>query len=275
MNECMNIKGLVYSDDFKQGYRTLVRLRCKMWGCPYCGPQNAIQWRAYLLDRFNKALRDEAWCFATITAHCKAHKTQRASLLNLQQVWKRLYDRLKRRYNGKDLQYVRVFEQHASGRFHMHLLLNIGVYYDSRAFVIKEPLDEYRHPDCKWLRVACAQLGGGWRVHIRRVWEEHTKSANVGLVVGYIVKYMGKQMVHLDMPKHQRRIQTSRKIGSPNTNAKGSGTWTHVREIPLSMLRTVHLPILDYSTGEVLQQSSFEGEAYYPPLRYYRGGDSE
>lgn len=275
MNECMRIKGVVYSDDFKQGYRTLVRLRCKMWGCPYCGPQNAIAWRAYLLDRFNKALRDEAWVFATITAHRKAHKTVKTSLLNLQQVWKRLYDRLKRRYNGKDLQYVRVFEQHASGRFHMHLLLNIGVYYDSREFVIRTPLDEYRHPDCRWLRLACAELGGGWRVHMRRVWEHTTKTANVGLVVGYIVKYLGKQMVDLDMPKHQRRIQTSRKIGSPNTAAKGQGTWTHAREIPLSMLRTIHLPILDYSTGEVLQESSFEGEAYYPPLRYYRGEGKE
>ena len=268
---CQRIKGVVYSDDFKQGYRTVVRLSCKMWGCPYCGPRNAIAWRAYLLDRFNKTMRDESWVFATITAHRKAHKTTKTSLLNLQQVWKRLYDRLKRRYNGKAMQYVRVFEVHKSGRFHMHLLLNIGVYYDSREFVIKEPLDEYRHPDCKWLRLACSELGGGWRVHMRRVWEAHTRSANVGLVVGYILKYMGKQMVDLDFPKHQRRIQTSRKIGSPATAAKGQGTWTHVREIPLSMLKASPMPIVDMSTGEILTEESFEGEAYYPPLRYYKG----
>jgi hypothetical protein len=275
MDYCRRIKGVVYSDDYKQGYRTLVRLSCKMWGCPYCGPKNAIAWRAYLLDRFNKAMPDEKWVFATITAHKKAHVTPRMSLLNLQQVWKRLYDRLRRRFNGSNLQYVRVFETHKSGRFHMHLLLNIGVYYDSRGFSIRTPLDEYRHPDCKWLRMACAELGGGWRVHMRRVWEEHTRRANVGLVVGYILKYMHKQMVEMDMPKHQRRIQTSRKIGSPATNAKGRGTWTHAREIPLSMLKMSPVPIVDMSTGEILREGSFEGESYYPPLRYYRGEGEE
>jgi hypothetical protein len=91
------------------------------------------------------------------------------------------------------------------------------------------------------------------------------------LVVGYLLKYMGKQMVDLDMPKHQRRIQTSRKIGSPATNAKGVGTWEHMREISERYLSQSPLPILDFSTGEILTARSFEGEAYYPPLRYYRG----
>jgi hypothetical protein len=279
MDYCSRIKGVVYSDDFKQGYRTLVRLSCKMWECPYCGPRNAIQWKAYLLHRFNETMRDEKWCFLTITAHKNAHKTPRLSLKNLQQVWKKLYDRLLRRFypkgaNGrrKGMEYVRVFEQHLSGRYHMHILLNCGEEYDKEEFVIKGNLDEYRHPCCRWLRVACAQLGGGWRVHIRRVWEERTKTANVGLVVGYILKYMGKQMHLLEFPKHQRRIQTSRRIGSPAVAKVGQGTWTHTREIPLSMLRSIHLPILDYSTGEVLQEGSFEGEAYYPPIRYYNGG---
>lgn len=273
MNDCHRIKGIVYSDDFKTGYRTLVRLSCKMWGCPYCGPQNAISWRAYLLDRFNKSMRDEQWCFLTITANPKMHKTVRASLVNLQWGWKRLYDRLKLRFGRAALQYVRVFEQHLSGRFHMHLLMNIGVYYDQWEFVIKSELDEHRHPDCRWLRMACAKLGMGWRCHIRRVWERDTKTQNVGLVVGYLVKYLGKQMVDLDMPKHQRRIQTSRKVGSPATAKVGRGTWTHAREIPLSMLRGGELPVLDYSTGEILTEDSFEGEGYYPPLRYYRGED--
>lgn len=271
LDQCHKIKGVVYSDDYKKGYRALVRLRCKMWSCPYCGPKNAIAWRAYLLDRFNKHLREEKWCFITITAHKLAHKSPRASLLNLQQVWKKLYDRLLRRYGKEHMQYVRVFETHKSGRFHMHILLNIGEAYDKKDFVIKEPLDEYRHPDCKWLRLACAQLGGGWRVHIRRVWEAHTRTANVGLVVGYVLKYMGKQMVEMDMPKHQRRIQTSRKIGSPATNAQGRGKWDHLREIPISMLKTAKIPIVDMSTGEILTEESFEGEGYYPPLRYYKG----
>lgn len=268
---CMRIKGVVVSDDYKQGYRTIVRLACKMWGCPYCGPRNAINWRAYLLDRFNKAFKHEEWCFYTITAHKKAHLTPRTSLLNLQQVWKKLYDRLRRHFKGVKLQYVRVFEVHKSGRFHMHFLLNVGHNYDKHAFVIKDKLDEFRHPECVWLRVACTQLGGGWRVHIRRVWDASLGTANVGLVVGYLLKYISKQLVDMDIPKHQRRIQTSRKIGSPATNAQGRGTWVHMREIPVSMVKTAEKPILDLSTGEILTVASFEGEGYYPPLRYYRG----
>lgn len=271
MQECMRIKGLMVSEDFKRGYRTIIRLRCKMWGCPYCGPQNAIQWRAYLLDRFNKHMRDEKWCFFTITAEGGAHREgARATLLQLQKAWKRLYDRLLRRY-GKGLQYVRVFETHKSGNFHMHFLLNVGEQYDAHEFLIVSEEDEFKHPECVWLSKVMVDLGAGWRVHIRRVWESQTKTANVGLVVGYLVKYLGKQLVDMDMPKHQRRIQTSRQIGSPKTNAKGQGVWVHMREIPRHMLHDGGAPLLDFSTGEVLQAASFEGEAYYPPLRYYKG----
>ena len=267
---CNRIKGVMISEDYRKGYTTLIRIRCEMWSCPDCGPINAQRWRAYLLDRFNKSFRDEKRCFYTITAHRKAHKAGAiATLKNLQSVWKRLYDRLGRRY-GRGLQYVRVFEQHKSGRYHMHFLLNSGEKYDSHNFVIKGDLDEFRHPECKWLRGAMASLGGGWRCHIRRVWEARTKTANVGLVVGYVLKYMGKNMGIMEFPKHQRRIQTSRKIGSPDTEAKGKGTWTHMREIPIDMVSGGR-KIVDMTTGEVLTRSSFEGEHYYPPLRFYRG----
>jgi len=268
---CHRIKGVMFSDDYKMGYRTVVRLSCKMWACPYCGPRNAVNWRAYLLDRFNKTFGHEEWCFYTITAHKNAHVTPRLSLLNLQQVWGKLYHRLKRRFKNVDLQYLRVFETHASGRFHMHILLNVGHAYDGHEFLIRSKLDEFRHPECKWLRVAVSQLGGGWRCHIRRVWDDSARTANVGLVVGYVLKYISKQMVDMDFPKHQRRIQTSRKIGSPATNASGRGTWIHAREIPLSMVKGAKKPVVDMSTGEVLTELSFEGEHYYPPLRYYRG----
>lgn len=271
MTHCVRIKGVVVSDDFKKGFRTLVRLNCKMWDCPYCGQRNAAAWRAYLLDRFNKTMRDEKWCFFTITASPWTHKKSAlATLENLQAAWKKLYDRLLRHY-GKGLQYVRVFEKHKSGRYHMHFLLNVGAQYDAHNFAINRLSDEMRHPECKWLRKAMVALKAGWRVHIRRVWERETKTANVGLVVGYLLKYFGKQLVEMDMPKYQRRIQTSRKIGSPATNAKGQGNWVHMREIPLHMVTRSPIPVFDLTTGQTLTKESFEGESYYPPARYYRG----
>lgn len=271
---CNRIKGIMLSEDFRPGYTTLIRIRCEQWSCSDCGPINAQRWRAYLLDRFNKVFRDEKWCFFTITAHKNAHRAGAiATLKNLQSAWKRLYDRLRRKF-GEGLEYVRVFEQHKTGRYHMHFLLNVGAAYDKHEFPIKDDLDEFRHPMCKWLRKTMAQLGAGWRVHVRRVWERKTKTANVGLVVGYMIKYMGKNMSIMEFPKHQRRIQTSRNVGSPDTNARGKGTWMHMRELPETALRATK-KIVDMSTGEVLTRASFEGESYYPPLRYYRDGRTE
>jgi hypothetical protein len=114
-------------------------------------------------------------------------------------------------------------------------------------------------------------LGGGWRVHIRRVWDDIERSSNVGLVVGYILKYMGKDMASFPFPKHQRRIQTSRRIGSPNTNAKGIGTWEHRREITLAQVIVSDKPIYDMTVGQTVTEQSFAGEHYYPPLEFYVG----
>lgn len=211
----------------------------------------------------------------TITANKGAHKhSAEMTIRNLQQVWKRLYDRMRRHY-GKRLEYVRIFERHLSGRFHMHILINTGEEYDKKAFVIKDKLDEFRHPECRWLKLACVQLGGGHRVHIRRVWDDVKRSSNVGLVVGYILKYMGKDMASFAFPKFNRRIQTSRNIGSPATNAKGTATWEHKREIGEDYLRNAEKRIVDMTTGEIITINSFEGEAYYPPIEYYNGAHIE
>jgi len=94
---------------------------------------------------------------------------------------------------------------------------------------------------------------------------------NVGIVVGYILKYMGKQMSLFAFPKNQRRILTSRKIGSPAKNSVGKGTWKVLRELPLEYVLRSQRVIEDITEKTTITASSFEGEHYYPPLRYYRG----
>jgi len=269
---CNRMKGVMLSEDFRQGFISLVRGRCKMWDCPDCGPIEALRWRAYLLDRMNKAYGHAKWCFLTITARPSSHVSVIASIKNLQRGWKLLYDKLKRHY-GRAVEYIRVFEPHKSGRFHMHILMDIGEEYDAHNFVAENLRREFRHPECQWLRRACVAAKMGWRVHMRRVWDDVKKTANVGLVVGYIMKYVSKQMSDFEFPKHQRRIQTSRKIGSPNPKDTGlkTASWEHKREISEKYLERAQKPILDISTGEVLTKDSFEGEGYYPPLRFYRG----
>lgn len=267
---CNRIKGIMISEDFRPGYTSLVRISCKQWECPQCGPQNALQWRAYMLDRFNKAFGHEKWCFITITASGAAHRQgAEKTLRDLQKGWKRLYDRMRRHYDKK-IEYIRVFEKHKSGRYHMHALVNVGAEYDKHEFIAENLRREFRHPENIWLKKACVALGLGWRCHIKRVWDDVKKTENVGLVVGYILKYMGKDMAFTGFPKHQRRVQTSRAIGSPQTAKTGRGTWTHLRELPITALAG-YKKLIDISTGEILTPMSFEGEHYYPPLRYYNG----
>lgn len=271
MSYCKRIKGVLLSLDFRLGFITLVRISCKQWGCPCCAQKNARNWRAYLLDTFNKRFGHEKWCFLTITANPGAHKhSPEMTILNLQQVWKKLYDRMLRKF-GRGLQYVRVFEQHEKKTFHMHVLINIGEQYDAYNYLIKTPKDEFNHPMCRWFKDTMAALGGGPIAHIRRVWDDAARSANVGLVVGYILKYMGKKMANFKFPKHQRRVQTSRKIGSPATNASGQGTWEHKRKIGITYLKEAKKNIVDVTTGEILTEQSFGGESYYPQWEDYCG----
>lgn len=271
MSYCKRIKGVLLSLDFRLGFITLVRVSCKQWGCPCCRHKNAKNWRAYLLDTFNKRFAFHKWCFLTITAHPKAHITPEMTIRNLSQGWKLLYDRLLRRYGKESMEYVRIFERHKSGKFHMHILLSCGEAYDKCAFIIRKKSDEFRHPECTFLRMACAGVGLGWRAHITRVRDIQSGSQSVGLVVGYLCKYMSKDMASFPFPKHKRRIQTSRRVGSPATNAKGTGVWEHKREIGITYLREAKKNIVDMTTGEILTERSFEGEAYYPPIEYYRG----
>lgn len=272
MSYCKRIKGILLSLDFRMGFITLVRISCKQWGCPCCAKKNARNWRAYLLDTFNKRFRGVKWCFITITANKNAHKhSSEMTILNLQQVWKVLYDRLLRRYGRDQMEYVRVFEQHKSGRFHMHILLSCGEGYDAHGIQPPDLKSEKRHPECRWLKDTVKHLGGGEIAHIRRVMDYETRSQGVGLVVGYILKYMGKDMCSFKFPPHKRRIQTSRRVGSPKTAAVGIGTWEHKREIGTTYLREAKQKIVDMTTGEILNERSFEGESYYPPLEYYTG----
>ena len=269
---CKRIKGVMLSLDFRMGFETLVRIQCKQWDCPCCRQRNEARWRAHLLEVLNKRLPGKQWCFLTITANPKLHKwSPEITIRNLQEVWKKLYDRLLRRYGKESMEYVRVFEPHKSGKFHMHILLACGEMYDKAEFVIRSKKDEFKHPECLWLSATCAELGGGWRVHITRVHEHRTGRSNAGLVTGYILKYMGKNFGGFPFPKHQRRICTSRRIGSPATASKGQGVWIYKREISKDYVRLAQKPILDMTTGEILTERSFEDEFYYPPLEYYRG----
>lgn len=157
---------------------------CKMWSCKACGARNAKRWIARVIDGCNK-LEAEHWYFATITAHRHWRGSVR-SLENLRNNWQKLKQRLERltAKQGEKHFYVRVWEAHKDGSFHMHVITNAQV-------------------DTRWLKDNAAQCGLGYQAKI-------DEAVNAGQVAGYISKYMLKAMPNAThYPKGARRIEVS------------------------------------------------------------------
>lgn len=266
---CPNIKSVIASDELVIGRVTLARMRCRKWSCPVCGPKNAQQWRAFLLDTFTKRMRDKRWVFVTLTAHQNAHISPEMSLKNLKQVWDKLYDRLRYK-TGRALSWVMVYERHKSGRFHLHMLVDLGEEYDAYHFLISPDLDraakikrEKRHPLCIWLKEMSIKNGGGKIVHMTRIKEGDTSLDNVRLAVGYVTKYFTKAVEFPDFPERMRRIGSSRDIGSPRTKGKSGFKWYVKRYIALGEIERIEHYSLDKNGP--LERADFDEWGFYPP----------
>jgi hypothetical protein len=144
----------------------------------------------------------------TITAHKNAHKANK-SLVNIQNGWKRLVERIKRRCNYK-LHYVRVYEQHKSGEIHAHFIIN----WTPSDY--KEPVEK-NGPGSQWLKDAAAECGMGYITHIKEI------KGRPGKVVNYITKYMTKELQ--DIPKGIRRVQTTQRFKQPAEGYDSDYVW--------------------------------------------------
>ena len=160
----------------------LMRGSCGMWACRVCGARNGKRWNARLLEHMNTHKGSGRWFFLTITAH-QSWRGQRASVINLRQGWKKLYNRMLRKYGVSE--YVRVWEFHKDGSFHLHVLIR-------------------RKIGKRWLRDNSVACGMGYIV-------DSSKAKNPGMVAGYVAKYLLKSFNHADKyPRGMRRIECSR-----------------------------------------------------------------
>lgn len=160
----------------------LTRGSCGSWGCLECGARNARQWLARVLNHMNSVSKVKRWFFLTITAH-KSWRGARASRKNLQQGWKKLYNRMRRKYGCNE--YVKVWEYHKDGSWHLHVLYG-------------------RKVGKKWLKDNSAECGMGYMC-------DSSASKNAGKVAGYIAKYLLKSLDNSHMyEKGMRRIEASR-----------------------------------------------------------------
>jgi len=160
----------------------LARPSCGMWNCPSCAARNAKRWIARIINHINRVGGE--WYMFTLTAHEKWRGTD-ASLINLRQGWKKLYNRMREKFGVSS--YVKVWEMHADSSFHLHGMVN-------------------RKIPKKWLKKNARQCGMGYQVDFHLV-------NNAGQVAGYISKYFLKsqeQGKKWQFPKGLRRIEASR-----------------------------------------------------------------
>lgn len=210
---------LVVHKETTPGTRVMARLRCKSWQCAYCAKENRKMWGKHLRKMLPRV--SDNWWFVTITAHEKT-RTAELSLANIRSNIDRLMKRIKRVYTN--VEYVRVYEVHKTGAFHAHFVVSglsarlqkhttpQGVVY-WRKTVSPKGLGNLSIRT--WTRRTCRSLGMGYMVDVQAL--ESTSK-----VVGYVVKYLTKSAQDF-VAKGLRRVQTSRKIGSPRTG--GDGTW--------------------------------------------------
>ena len=176
----------------------LLRPDCKTWGCPKCAARNAKRWIARIINHMNKN-KDKNWQLMTITAHEKMRGE--ASIKNIREGWKKLYNRIRDTFGCSD--YCKVWEHHKDGTFHLHAIVDV----QDKKFTKR------------WLKKSARECGMGYMADLREI-------DNAGIVAGYVAKYFLKSEAVGAMPKSLRRIEVSRGWTKlPDLVAENEFTW--------------------------------------------------
>ena len=137
----------------------LVRIICKTWACPYCGPIK----RATLAARIKTAKPNR---FVTLTAEANQDRTPREVFDQTRRQISELAKTYRR--EGKEFEYIRVLETHESGYPHYHL-------------IVRSPWLDQKELSHRW-----CQFTQSYVVDVRKL-------SNDKKGVNYVMKYLGKQ----------------------------------------------------------------------------------
>jgi len=200
MNYCENFKAIVTASDENKKQILMARTRCKQWTCSYCAEINKKIWQARILEHINKNT-DLQWSWFTLTAHGKK-RGKRKSLQNLRSAWDALLKRIKRHFKAVEkLHYVRVFEQHKDGSYHLHCILSAH-WTDLKIRISK---DGKQTSHSTWLDKQAKDMKIGYYTHAANFEGKHA-----GYIAGYVTKYMTKVSFEMDKELGRiRHIQTS------------------------------------------------------------------
>lgn len=218
----------------------LIRLRCKQWSCDYCAEINCYKWRIAMKERIT-ITGAGGWSLLTITARGRAHK-HGITLDNLMKNGDKLFKRLRRAWGNFD--YVRVYEKHKSGAFHMHILARVSPsdIDDAGAWqTYGKRLDDgtivkgkrYRGAGHRTLKKASFGVGLGYICDFSPIDVSKADDDNhaVNLVIHYITKYLTKALQAL-FPKGVRRVICSSKFKLNKPDVNDAGAWQMISQIP-------------------------------------------
>ena len=160
------------------GVTRFIRLDCKTWGCPHCGPKKARRYKAAI-----RAIAEREQLNRFLTLTLDPRKIEGSPVRYLRRVFNKFRVYLLRKY-GSSIKYIAVLEFHKNGNPHLHILLD--------RFIKQQWISE------KW-----SALGGGRIVDIKFV--------DVHRISRYLSKYLTKELL-LSAPPRSRRVTTSRGI---------------------------------------------------------------
>lgn len=150
-------------------------LKCKRWQCEICNPDN--RWRV-----MQHCKEGRPNLFMTLTVSNKQFEDPDDAARNMRRCFVLFRRYIAKEWNIENIPFIVVFEKHKSGWPHMHLLL-------------RGKFMEWEKLKAKW-----NDLVGRGSVDIRRIRKrEH--------VIGYLVKYMGKDLQKFEGCKRWWRSQ--------------------------------------------------------------------
>jgi len=202
------------------GVVVMVRLRCGSWQCDFCAKENRKEWRKHLRKVLPQIT--DNWWFVTLTSHERLRDDER-SLANIRSNMDRLIKRVRRVW--KSVEYIRVYERHKKQGYHAHLLVSgLSPFVEK----LKTPAGvEYFRPSLSggkvgfwqvktWFKRTARDLEMGYMVDVQTL-------EGLSHALSYVLKYLTKAAQEFYV-KNLRRIQTTRRIGSPRS--AGDGSWT-------------------------------------------------
>lgn len=207
---CPYFSTMAYRKDEQKGWMGF-RIGCGSWQCEVCAADNRNRWRVFLGRRLAKM--GLIWWFGTITAP-SWHRTPETSLKAIRDNFDRFMKRLKRVFK-KGIEYVRVYEKHKQGSFHLHIIIS-GLCERVERYAARSKATCFRP-------AMGASNAKTW--HIQTWWKKTLSKCGCGYIaevkiipthqaVKYVTKYLTKEAQNFNVP-NLRRIQTSRGIGSP------------------------------------------------------------